>query len=126
MGLVLQLVETGAGGRGRGIDVLEIERPRDLRDIADLGLTLAEAKRLLTRVQQTAVAVQARDHAALRPACSGCGARCHVKDWQSRQVATLFGTVVRHRGGAAAAVPLPAMWAQRGRDRLAHALPLDP
>ena len=37
--------------------------------------------------------MQVRDHAALRPACSGCGARCHVKDWQSRQVATLFGTV---------------------------------
>ena len=39
------------------------------------------------------MAVQARDHAARRPVCSGCGARCHVKDWQSRQVATLFGTV---------------------------------
>ena len=52
MGLVLQLVETGTGGRGRGIDVLEIDRARNLRDIADLGLTLAEAKRLLGRVQQ--------------------------------------------------------------------------
>ena len=38
--------------------------------------------------------MQARDHALLRPACSGCGgARCHVKDWQSRPIATLFGTV---------------------------------
>jgi hypothetical protein len=97
MGLVLQLVETGAGRsetRGRGIDVLELDQPRDLRDIANLGLTLPEAKQLLTQVQQAVVTVQARDHAALRPACSGCGARCHVKDWQSRQVATLFGTVV--------------------------------
>ena len=40
------------------------------------------------------MAVQARDHAALRPECSGCGARCHVKDWQSRQVATLFGKIM--------------------------------
>ncbi|MBV9747397.1 MAG: hypothetical protein JO157_01160, partial [Acetobacteraceae bacterium] len=37
--------------------------------------------------------MQARDHAALRPACSRCGGQCHVKDWRSRQVATLFGTV---------------------------------
>ena len=39
------------------------------------------------------MAVQARDHAVLRPECSGCGARCHVKDWQSRQVATLLGKI---------------------------------
>ena len=93
MGLVLQLVETGADTRGRGIDVLEIDWTGDLRDIANLGLTLLEAKQLLTRVQQAVVAVQARDHAALRPECSRCGARCHVKGWQSRQIATLFGTV---------------------------------
>ena len=97
MGLVLRLVETGADRSetwGRGVDVLELDWPRDLRDIANFGLTLPEAKQLLARVQQAVVAMQARDHAALRPACSGCGARCHVKDWQSRQVATLFGTVV--------------------------------
>ena len=58
-----------------------------------MGLTLPEAKRLLARVQQAVVAMQARDHAALRPACSRCGGRCHVKDWQSRQVATLFGKI---------------------------------
>ena len=93
MGLVLQLVETGAESRAPSIDVLELGGPRDLRDIANLGLTLSEAKQLLARVQEAVVAVQARDHAALRPECSRCGASCHVKDWQSRQVATLFGTV---------------------------------
>jgi len=49
MGLVLQLVETGAGGgdiRRRGIEVLELDRTSDLRDITNLGLTLSEAKRL--------------------------------------------------------------------------------
>jgi hypothetical protein len=58
MGLVLQLVETGADRsetRGCGIDILELDRPRDLRDIASLGLMLAEAGQLLTRVQQEAV-----------------------------------------------------------------------
>ena len=93
MGLVLQLVETGTDTRRCEIDVLELDPARDLRDIANLGLTLSEAKQLLTRVQQAVVAVQARDHAALRPECASCGASCHVKDWQSRQIATLFGTV---------------------------------
>ena len=93
MGLVLQLVETRAGSKAQCIDVLELSRPGDLRDIASLGLTLPEAKQLLARVQQAVVAVQARDHAALRPECSGCEARCHVKGWQSRQVATLFGKI---------------------------------
>ncbi len=94
MGLVLQLVETGAEGRTRSIDVMEIDRASDLRDIANLGLTLSQAKQLLTRVQQSVVTVQVRDHAALRPDCSACGRRCQVKDWRSHQIATLFGKVV--------------------------------
>src|SRR5689334_21033761 len=93
MAWVLRLIETGADGQGGSIDVLEIGRPDTLHDIADLGLTLPEAKQLLARVQQAVAAAQARDHAALRPACARCGARCQVKDGRSRQVATLFGKV---------------------------------
>ncbi len=40
-------VKTGAEGEGPCTDVMEIHRPGDLGDIASLGLTLAEAKRLL-------------------------------------------------------------------------------
>ncbi len=47
MGLVLRLVETRADGGTRSIDVLELSRPGNLRDIADLGLTLPEAKQIL-------------------------------------------------------------------------------
>jgi hypothetical protein len=64
MGLVLQLVETRADGKTRSVELMELGRPGDLRDIADLGLTLPEAKQLLARVQQAVVAAQARDHAA--------------------------------------------------------------
>ena len=49
---VLQLVETETDSRGRSVEVLEISRPNDLGDIANLGLTLPEAKQLLARVQQ--------------------------------------------------------------------------
>jgi hypothetical protein len=41
------LVTTGADGDGPGMDVMEINKPDDLSDIADLGLSLAEAKLLL-------------------------------------------------------------------------------
>jgi hypothetical protein len=51
-GLVLRLVETQTDRRARSVDVPGIARPSDLRDIVALGLTLAEAKQLLGRVQQ--------------------------------------------------------------------------
>ena len=89
MGLVLQLVETRADGGTRSVELMELGRPGNLHDIADLGLTLPEAKQLLTCVQQAVVAVQARDHATLRPDCASCGERFRIKDWRSRRVATL-------------------------------------
>jgi hypothetical protein len=70
-----------------------IERPDDLTDIADLGLTLSEAKRLLATLQQEIVAAQVRTHAVRRPTCSRCGGGCRVKDYQDHLVATLFGQV---------------------------------
>src|SRR3954466_84304 len=94
MGLVLQLVETRADGGTRSVELMELGRPGNLRDIADSGLTLPEAKQLLTCVQQAVVAVQARDHAMLRPDCARCGERFRIKDWRSRRVATLFGEMV--------------------------------
>src|SRR4051794_41799404 len=109
MGLALQLVETRADGRTRSVELMELSRPGDLSDIANLGLTLPEAKRLLARVQQAVVAAQARDHAALRPQCASCGGQCHVKDWRSRQVATPFG------GGTGRLPPVPfPCWGRGG------------
>jgi hypothetical protein len=49
---IVRLVKTGAEGEGHCTDVMEIIRPADLGDIADLGLTLADAKRLLAGLQQ--------------------------------------------------------------------------
>jgi hypothetical protein len=59
-------VKIGAEAEGQAVDVMEINRPDDLGDIADLWLTLAETKRLLTRLQQEVVAAQVREHAARR------------------------------------------------------------
>src|SRR3954471_12735600 len=71
---VLRLVEIGAEGEGSCADVVEISRPDGLVDIADLGLTLAEAKLVLAGVQREIVAAQARVHAMHPPACRSCGA----------------------------------------------------
>ena len=69
---VLQLVETGTDSRARSVQVLEINRHNDLGDIANLGLMLSEAKRLLARDQQAVVAAQADDRAVLPPDCPSC------------------------------------------------------
>ena len=93
MAWVLRLVEIGAEGEGRCADVMEISRPDSLDDIADLGLTLADARLVLAGVQREIVAAQARVHAVHRPACRSCGTACRVKDYRQHAVATLFGQV---------------------------------
>jgi hypothetical protein len=77
---ILRLVKIGTEGEARGRDVMEIERPDDFADIAELGLTLSETKRLLATLQQEIVAAQVRDHAVRRPTSSRCGGGCRVKD----------------------------------------------
>jgi hypothetical protein len=90
---IVRLVKTEADGEERCTDVMKIDRPDGLAEIANLGLTLAEAKRLLAGLQQEIVAAQARSHAVRRPDCRSCGAVCRVKDYRERAVATLFGQV---------------------------------
>jgi len=90
---IVRLVQIGAEGEGQATNVIQIDRPDDFGDIADLGLTLAEAKLLLAGLQQEIVTKQARDHAVWRPACRRCGGVCRVKDYRDHAVATLFGHV---------------------------------
>jgi hypothetical protein len=87
------LAETGPNAAAESIDLIEIHRSSGLAAIANLGLTLSEAKELLARVQQAIVAAQARDHAVRRPTCASCSGQCHLKDWRPRRIATPFGEV---------------------------------
>ena len=93
----LRLVGTGIDGQSRSFDVMAISRPDGLGDIANLGLTLAEAKLLLAKVQPEVVAAQVHHHAMFRPDCQSCGGRYHAKGWRPHRIATLFGEV-RVRG----------------------------
>src|ERR1019366_5766458 len=93
MRLVLRLVETTDECETKCTDVMEIVRSDDLGDIADLGLTLAEAKVLQARVQQVVATGQARSRAVRRPNCHSWGGGCHLKDYRDHRIATLFGQV---------------------------------
>jgi len=119
MAWIVKVVKTGAEGDGPCMDVMEINRPDDLRDMADLGLTLADAKLLLASVQQEIVTAQARDHAARRPDCPRCGDVCRVKDYRDRGVATLFGQVTvrlpRFRCAACGGIESGIGWPSHGR-----------
>jgi hypothetical protein len=58
------------------VDIMVIGKSDDLGDIATLGLSLAEAKQLLARVQREICTAQAREHAVRRPVClcrDACG-----------------------------------------------------
>src|SRR3954453_13106590 len=90
---IVRLVSTGAEGEEHSTDVLRIARPDNLADLASLGLTLGESKRLLAGLQQEIVAAQARVHAARRPECRSCGTTCRLKDYRRHEIATLFGRV---------------------------------
>jgi hypothetical protein len=89
----LRLVEIGVDGSSRSVDVMAIDRPGDLGDIAALGLPLAQGKQLVALVQQEIVTSQSRDHAVRRPECRTCTIPCQVKDYRPHQIATVFGQV---------------------------------
>ena len=103
---VLRLIATEGDARCLSTDLIEICRPEGLGDIADLGLTLPEAKQLLASVQRAVIAAQADSHRLQRPCCSACSGKCHLKDWRSHRIATPFGAVT---------VPLPSsgQWCHR-------------
>jgi hypothetical protein len=119
VGWILRLVDAGADGDGQSTDVMEIAKPDDLREIGNLGLSLAEAKQALAAIQREVVAAQTRDHAARRPGCCSCGGACHVKDYRRHRIATLFGQVSvrlpRFRCTACGGIVSGVDWPSHGR-----------
>jgi hypothetical protein len=116
---IVRLVSAGAEGEEHSTDILQIARPGDLTDLASLGLTMAEGKRLLAGVQQEIVAAQSRVHAARRPECRGCGTACRVKDYRQHEIATLFGQVAvrlpRFRCGGCGTIASGMEWPPHAR-----------
>ena len=75
---IVRLVQVGADGEAPFVDVMTINRPDDLDDIANLGLTVADGKRVLAGLQQEIVAAQAKSHSVQRPECGSCSGVCHL------------------------------------------------
>ena len=67
MAWIVRLVKIGAGGEEQATDVLKIDRPGDLADVTNLGLTSADATLLLAGLRRATVAAQARDDAVRCP-----------------------------------------------------------
>jgi len=93
MGWIVRLVESGTEGPSGGVDVLEIDRPGDLGDLAALGLTHVEGKQLSS--PGAAGDCRRPEPQPCRPAAAvpDCGAACRVKDYRPHRIATLFGAV---------------------------------
>jgi hypothetical protein len=60
----------------------------------DIGMSLEEAKTLLSALQWEFVAAQAAEITERARQCERCGARLNIKDWTRRSVHTLFGRVL--------------------------------
>jgi hypothetical protein len=61
--------------------------------IEHLGLTMAEAKQLLTQLQQHLLAQQVAAFLATHSRCDACGTPLRTKGQHTRTFQTLFGTV---------------------------------
>src|SRR5215831_7461762 len=73
-------------------DVAMLEK--DCHRIEQLGLTLSEAKQLLTQLQQRVVAHQASVFVTTRSNCEACDAPLPRKEETTRGLRTLFGTAL--------------------------------
>jgi hypothetical protein len=91
-------IEVG-GSRGEGpcVDIMEISKPDDLGAIANLGSTIAEAKRLLAWVKCEISTAQTGEHAVRRPVCSCRDGVCREKDCRDHSITALFGQVMIRR-----------------------------
>ena len=79
------------GGTDKIHDIAVLEK--DCRRIEQLGVTLAEAKQLLTQLQRHVVAHQASMFVTMRSHCGACGTPLQRKAQATRVLRTLFGTV---------------------------------
>src|SRR5258708_13260038 len=94
----LEGAQTGAtAAEATIVDVVE----RQDHSVADLGLTLAEGRALLAKVQSILVSQQTAGWMASQLACCRCGSVLAHKDSRSIVIRTVFGKVE---------VPSPRLW----------------
>src|SRR5215203_3438045 len=88
---VVLVAETETGQR---VEQQVLSVVRDQRVVLeDLGLTLAEGKRLLSAVQQRMVVAQVERHGAVYRRCGHCRRKLATKGYQRRWFRSAFGKV---------------------------------
>ena len=65
--------------------------PRACRSAEDVGLQLADGKRILGRLQEIVVCEQLQRHCQAARLCPGCRRLRHLKDHRRRRFDTIFG-----------------------------------
>src|SRR3954470_23585723 len=80
-------------GEVKTTELIMFRRPAMASTLAEIGLTLAEAKALLTKLQASMLCDQLAEYAAHRRVCPDCGEPQPLKDPRTRRLQTLFGTV---------------------------------
>jgi hypothetical protein len=75
------------------VDVAEFSRAARALSADTLGLSLADGKALLERLQQTIAGAQADELCELHRVCRSCHRRNPVKDYRLRKIDTVFDTV---------------------------------
>ena len=91
MRVTLQLVLCSDDGHEETVtDIVSFNK--DSRRIEHLGLTLAESKQLLKRIQQKLLRQQIDHYLESRSQCPDCGATLKAKSYTNRSFRTVFGT----------------------------------
>jgi hypothetical protein len=80
-----------AGTKSGSQRILTIGRGPEGMQSGDIGLSLEEAKTLLSAVQEEFVAAQAAESLETHRQCPHCPKRLKIKDWKPRRVNTALG-----------------------------------
>ena len=118
---VLRLIATEGDARCLSTDLIEICRPEGLGDIADLGLTLPEAKQLLAGIQRAVVSAQAVSHRAAAAVLLGLQRKMPPEGLAG----TPHRDAVWRSDGVTSPVSMHRLQSHRDERRLAIALPID-
>src|SRR5271156_1645204 len=81
-----------AGTKSGTHPVLIIGCGAEDQQAGDIGLSLEEAKTLISSIQDEFVSSQAAEIVEARRRC-GCGKKLSIKDWKLRRIHTAFGRV---------------------------------
>jgi len=93
MRMLVTLEFADAGGRSGSHGLLIIGRGAKDLQAGDIGLSLDEAKTLISAIQAEFVSAQAAEIVEARRHCSDCKEKLHIKDWKRHRVQTAFGKV---------------------------------